>query len=62
MQQFQGTTSHALRITEPTQQLQGTTNHHRGQERNDEYGDHQNIENMQMVLLARQGFRETSDR
>jgi hypothetical protein len=33
MQQFQGTTSHALRITEPTQQFQGTTSHHRGQER-----------------------------
>jgi hypothetical protein len=52
MQQFQGTTSHALRITEPTQQFQGTTSHHRGQERNDEDGDHQDIENMQMVLIS----------
>ena len=52
MQQFQGTTSHALRITEPTKQFQGTTSHHRGQERNDEDGDHQDIENMQMVLIS----------
>ena len=53
MQQFQGTTSHALRITEPTQQFHGDGQPSQGSRtRNDEYGDHQDIENMQMVLIS----------